>query len=157
MDCLTSFLAHAWHLNILFGQAAALPAQPFVYLLSSSIWESNYRYLDCALHHVSYTEIRNPDRSTNDRLHDLRGDLADFGYRVNETCTNMPKELADYYDRFPIIKNRHQRKHLSPVDNHQTMIGRAARLDTLLTDTFQLLMSSLSVRDSQVSIEQARR
>ncbi|KAK0276701.1 hypothetical protein LTR35_002842 [Friedmanniomyces endolithicus] len=76
--CFANFLAHPWHLEILFGQPAALPVLPFLYLLSNSIWISNLRHLDSEIKRASYVEIRNPDQKINDRLHDLRGDLADF-------------------------------------------------------------------------------
>ncbi|KAK0820602.1 hypothetical protein LTR75_001480 [Friedmanniomyces endolithicus] len=155
--CFANFLAHPWHLEILFGQPAALPVLPFLYLLSNSIWISNLRHLDSEIKRASYVEIRNPDQKINDRLHDLRGDLADFRARVAETNTYIPSVLADYYDQFPIIKNRHHQSFYSPAENHQVMLDQAAKLESLLMDTFQILMSSLNVRDSQISIEQARR
>ncbi|KAK0346641.1 hypothetical protein LTR59_002566 [Friedmanniomyces endolithicus] len=136
---------------------AALPVLPFLYLLSNSIWISNLRHLDSEIKHASYVEIRNPDQKINDRLHDLRGDLADFRARVAGTNTYTPSVLADYYDDFPMILNRHHQSFYSPAENHQVMLDQAAKLESLLMDTFQILMSSLNVRDSQISIEQARR
>ncbi|KAK0264891.1 hypothetical protein B0A54_07572 [Friedmanniomyces endolithicus] len=155
--CFINFLAHPWHLEVLFGQPAALPVLPFLYLLSNSIWISNLRHLDSEIKRVSYVEIRNPDQKINDRLHDLRGDLADFRARVAETNTYIPLVLADHYDDFPIIKNRHHQSFYSPAENHQVLLDQAAKLESLLMDTFQIPMSSLNVRDSQISIEQARR
>jgi len=155
--CFINFLAHPWHLEVLFGQPAALPVLPFLYLLSNSIWISNLRHLDSEIKRVSYVEIRNPDQRINDRLHDLRGDLADFRARVAETNIYIPLVLADHYDDFPIIKNRHHQPFYSPAENHQVLLDQAAKLESLLMDTFQILMSSLNVRDSQISIEQARR
>ncbi|KAK0291923.1 hypothetical protein LTR91_003625 [Friedmanniomyces endolithicus] len=155
--CFINFLAHPWHLEVLFGQPAALPVLPFLYLLSNSIWISNLRHLDSEIKRVSYVEIRNPDQKINDRLHDLRGDLADFRARVAETNTYIPLVLADHYDDFPIIKNRHHQSFYSPAENHQVLLDQAAKLESLLMDTFQIPMSSLNVRDSQINIEQARR
>ncbi|KAK3643986.1 hypothetical protein LTR56_009838 [Elasticomyces elasticus] len=108
-DCFSNMFAHAWHLNILFGQPAALPPIPLLYLLSSSLWESNIRYVDRQLRRVSFVEIRNPDRNINNRLHDLREDLADIKARVSETNTYTHAGLAKYYDKFPGIKDRQQR------------------------------------------------
>ncbi|KAK1080702.1 hypothetical protein LTR33_005319 [Friedmanniomyces endolithicus] len=125
--CFANFLAHPWHLEVL------------------------------EIKHASYVEIRNPDQKINDRLHDLRGDLADFRARVAGTNTYTPSVLADYYDDFPMILNRHHQSFYSPAENHQVMLDQAAKLESLLMDTFQILMSSLNVRDSQISIEQARR
>ncbi|KAK5728257.1 hypothetical protein LTR15_001392 [Elasticomyces elasticus] len=159
MRCFTNFLAHSWHLDVLFLQrtpAAMLPT-PFLYLLSNSAWMSNLHHLSNELKYISYVEIRNPNRKTNDRLHDLRGDLSGFRARVFVTNTHMPAGLAEYYDGFDFIKNRHRQAHLSPAENHGKMLAEADKLDAFLMDTFQLLMSSLSVRDSQTNIEQARR
>ncbi|KAK3658758.1 hypothetical protein LTR56_001629 [Elasticomyces elasticus] len=156
-DCFSNMFAHAWHLNILFGQPAALPPIPLLYLLSSSLWESNIRYVDRQLRRISFVEIRNPDRNINNRLHDLREDLADIKARVGETNTYMHAGLAKYYDTFPGIKDRQQRTYMSPAEHHRVILDRATKLEAFLMDTFQLLMSSLSVRDSQMSIEQARR
>ncbi|KAK4890516.1 hypothetical protein LTR27_010797 [Elasticomyces elasticus] len=93
----------------------------------------------------------------NNRLHDLREDLADIKARVSETNTYIHAGLANYYDKFPGIKDRQQRTYMSPAEHHRVILDRATKLEAFLMDTFQLLMSSLSVRDSQMSIEQARR
>ncbi|KAK5741728.1 hypothetical protein LTR17_003719 [Elasticomyces elasticus] len=161
MRCFTIFLMHSWHLDVLYiwlgTKPDTLPVQPFLYLLSNSAWMFNLRHLSNELKYISYVEIRNPNRKTNDRLHDLRGDLSGFRARVFETNTHLPAAVAEYYDNFLFIKNRHRQAHLSPAENHGKMLAEADKLDAFLMDTFQLLMSSLSVRDSQTSIEQARR
>ena len=106
---------------------------------------------------ISFEEIRMPSMQTNERLHDMRQLLASLKRGVQETNTYIPAGLAHYYDRVPEIANRHHAAHLSPVANFQQILEDVAKLETLLMETFQLLMSSLSIQDSQTSIRHSRR
>lgn len=152
-----SFLQHGWHLEVLFGQPQALPIQPFLYLLVNSLWQTNLSWVDRKLKEVSFTEIRSPDDQTAQKLHDLRESIANIRARVSETQLHMSSSLDAYYDTFGKIKNRHYKTYHSPSENFREILESADKLDRFLMETFQLLMSTLSVRDSQISIRQSRR
>ncbi|KAK5134758.1 hypothetical protein LTR08_006133 [Meristemomyces frigidus] len=151
-----SFLMHRSHLWVFFSQEGALQVQPFLYLLSSSLWQTNLNRLHDEIKHVSFEEIRMPSMKTNEHLHDLRQLLASLREGVQETNTYMPTTLSDFYDHVPDIGYGGV-GYLSPAREHLCILEDAAKLETLLMETFQLLMSSLSIRDSQTSIQQSRR
>ncbi|KAK4565873.1 hypothetical protein LTR86_003722 [Recurvomyces mirabilis] len=152
-----SFLEHGWHLEVLFGLTQALPIQPFLYLFVNSLWQTNLTFVDRKLKEVSFTEIRSPNDRTAQKLHDLRESIANIRTRVSETQLHMSSSLDAYYDTFGKIKNRHYKTYHSPSDNFGEILESADKLDRFLMETFQLLMSTLSVRDSQISIRQSRR
>lgn len=75
-ESLTRFMRHRWHMDILCGQThlepdhqhgsrvrsepdssrrghATIRAPPFLYLLSSSLWETNFRYLESEIKRIS--------------------------------------------------------------------------------------------------------
>ncbi|KAF2769709.1 hypothetical protein EJ03DRAFT_87218 [Teratosphaeria nubilosa] len=126
-------------------------------MLSSSLWETNLRHLKSELQHVSFRDIRQPDETINNRLHDRREKLRALRSLVSETNTYITAGLTEYYDNFPKIVTRHRQTHLSPTAKHQRILNEADKINTFLIETFQLLISSLSIRDSAISIQQPRR
>jgi hypothetical protein len=158
-DSLKAVFRHIWQYDLLLGihdglnsehKPPAIPIQPFIYLLSSSLWQSKLRCLDVQIKHISFREIRNPNIATNDRLHDCREDLAQLRAGVAEINMNIPASLSAYFDGFSIVKTRHHQTHLSPTADIQHILVEAEKLEAFLVQTFQLLMSSLCVRDSAI-------
>lgn len=122
-----------------------------IYRLSNMLWDANLRYLDSDVKRISFEEIREPTSQINNRLHDRREELAQLKSGVAELdliCT------LDYMNGLP---SKIQEPHSALLDGNKRILKEAHELEIFLMDTFQLLMSSLSVQDSQTSIQQTRR
>ena len=120
-------------------------------MLSNSLWQSNLQYLTWEIQRISFEEIRNPDPKINETLHDLLEDLVSYlisglskttNY-VSETIRTLWIDLCESIERTPVI-------------SHRNTLESAAKLKKLLMETFQLLMSSISVQDARMSIEQSQ-
>jgi hypothetical protein len=153
---------HGWHTSLLFEEIeGVLPGHPMLYMISSSLWETNLRFLTTKIRNISFRDLRNPSDSTNDKLHDQRQDLDYLRTFVTETLKWHPPTLPAYFVRLPKYDDRHRALYFSdgshhPIQNLQRILDDAEKLQGFLIDTFQLLMSSISVRESRLSIEQAR-
>jgi len=163
LDAFKVFLPNRWHFDYLFlpkdndNDLVAIQPHPFLYLLASSLWQTNLHYLDERIKQLSFVDIRNPDRETNGKLHDMRENLARLKAGLAETVTWAPKHISDYVEQ---SKNRDDGLYLatpSPLIKIHDMQSEAKELEAFLMETFQLLMSFLSVQDSQISIQQSRR
>lgn len=159
-DSLKAVFQHAWHFRLLFdGGKDAIPGQPLLYTLSSSLWESNLRTLTEVIHGISFEKVRNPTFEINNALHDQRENLAFMKSTLTETIKYVPSMAVTYFDKhtYFIHHAAFRWKSATPIESHQRVLDAAVQLDGLLMETFQLLMSSISVRDSQQSIEQSQR
>ena len=159
-DSLMGFFQHGWHFRVLFdNDEFAIPGQPLLYILASSVWESNLRYLTREIHRISFEEIRNPSLNINNALHARRENLAFMKSSLTETNKFVPVKVVEYFkEHIYFVRNaQSQWKPVTPIEIHQRTLDEAAQLDGFLMETFQLLMSSISVRDSQLSIEQSQR
>lgn len=56
----------------------------------------------------------------------------------------------------PRLENKSRMTNFSPVQNLKGICNYVEHLEEFLIDTSQLLISSISVQDSNLSIEQAR-
>lgn len=139
----------------------ALDPQAFLLTLSSFVWERNLAHLEGKLNHLSFRWLRNASTmqdmgEINDILHDSREDLGALVSQVQHTLTHMPAYLVTYYENFPRIRHRHKATHFSPVEHLPTILKRAGKLDKLILDDFQILMSSVSVREGHDSTKQTK-
>jgi Mg2+ and Co2+ transporter CorA len=156
-ESLESFFQHSWHLHLLFPtESGVVSSTSLVYLLARSLWESNISFLTQTIRHISFREIRQPSLEINNTLHDLREDLADVKTGLVETITyasDMAKEeLGSRQDGKYNYGTRG-----GPIQDLQRIYDEAIKLEAFLMETFQLLMSSISMKDSQTNIEQTRR
>ena len=159
-DSLMSFTQYAWHFRVLFdGDKGAIAGQPLLYLLSNSLWESNLRYLTREIHRISFEELDNPSLKVNNALHARRENLAFMKASLTETIRFVPSRVPKYFDEHIYFVRRAQSQWnpFTPIELHQRALDQVVQLDGFLMETFQLLMSSISVRDSQLSIEQSQR
>ena len=127
----------------------------FRYFFTTCVWILNVADLMSALNRISFVEIRDPDRNTNEQLHNQREDLQ----YAREGIDSLLQQLKNYDS---CGHSGHDNSHLKWVvetcsDRMNKMNQRATELDKLLMESFQLLMSSLSVKDSHTSLAQARR
>lgn len=124
---------------IFFGQALPL-----------RLWRMNLQYLQRNIQRVSFVEMREPSRITNDHLHDQREQLQYLKHGVNDllgcvssslsACSGMSTEIAVNDLMIEIEK----------------LSTAMTELEILLKHTFKLLMSSLSVEDNHTSLQQAK-
>lgn len=155
---------HEWQKSLVFtcysGQTsmAVLPAPILCYLLSNSMYRTNLRYLSQEIRRISFQEIRYPDSGINQRLHDRREDLVAYlKAGLAETSLYIPTVVDEYVEglqsRTGIFMNsaRH-----NTTAAHQQTLEEALELEKFLMETFQLLMSSISVQDAKLGIEQSR-
>ncbi|OAG04115.1 uncharacterized protein CC84DRAFT_888453 [Paraphaeosphaeria sporulosa] len=160
-ESLRTVFQHGWHRSLLFEDIeGVLPGHPMLYVISSSLWEANLRFLTTTIRDISFRDLRDPSDSTNDKLHDQRQDLDYLRTFVTETLKWYPPTLPSYFLSLPKYDQRH-RDHIAdnsehPIQNLRRILKDAENLQGFLIDTFQLLMSSVSVRESRLSIEQAR-
>lgn len=161
-ESLRAAFKHSWHTSILFGGTkGVLPGHPMLYMLSSSLWETNLRFLTSQIRKISFRDLRNPKDTTNDELHDHRQDLDYLRTYVIETLKWHPPTLSAYFDVLPKYRNPDLALYIAdksdhPIENLRRILEDAEKLQVFLIDTFQLLMSSLSVRESRLSVEEAR-
>lgn len=148
LGSLKVFFSHAWHFNALTGDAVS--TETMIYLLVASTWLTNLRALDRRLKRVAFGEIRRPNIKMNDKFHEIRELIAQLQAHVSNAKQSMPESI-----RHELGKNRVTNTSFpdSTFDKILTESGAAGRF---LMDTFQLLMSSISVLDSETSIRQAR-
>ncbi|GAB7325287.1 hypothetical protein MBLNU13_g09342t2 [Cladosporium sp. NU13] len=182
-ESLAAFTRNDWHLEILCNEEellpmydlheqsgaqkgaiepsryAALRPQAFMFLLSSFLWGANMTFLEIKGRRISFFDIRNLGATDatkiNSELNDCREDLDYLIETVSDTDSQTPADLAAYYDEFPRIRWRHKETYLSPIDHHKKILERARTLEKLLIDSFQMLMSSVSVQQATLGNEQA--
>ena len=177
-EIMKNFLQHAWHLDVIFhlpcrSNSATttlemtdslqppkiMPPHPFIYLLSHSVHESNLRHLKAEISYISFNSIRNPDPSINNALHDLRQSLAELESNLTETIKYVPKEVSTYYPQHHIYYSqpRYYSRQQTPIEEHERVLAATKELSAFLMQTFQLFISSITVRESQQNSEIARR
>lgn len=139
----------------------ALDPQAFLLMFSSALWERNLRYLENELNILNIRRLRSTKDMDemvriNEMLYDFREDLGTLVSQVEHTRTHMPAYLASYYENFPMIRHRHEATYMSPVGHLPEILNRASKLDKLILDDFQILMSSVSVHEGHESTRQTR-
>lgn len=158
LHCFEVFLSELWYLNHLFGGHEVILPHPFLYMLASTLWPANLKCLDTSIKRISFVEIRDPNRGTNGKLHDMRMDLNDLKRCISSTHAWGPRKFDMYFGLYlDYVNPSPETFDKSLFDKLASTIAEAKELESFLMETFQLLMSSLSVQDSQISIEQARR
>jgi CorA-like Mg2+ transporter protein len=159
LDSLKNVFQHGWHLDLLFGDdLVVFPGRPLLYTISNSLWQSNLRFLAKHIKHISFEEIRCPNLEINEVLHDRREDLAFIKSGLTETTTYVPEKVKEYFRTHSYYSERQDHVlPVTPVDAHLRSLEEATQLEVFLMQTFQLLMSSTSVQESQLGSEQAKR
>jgi Mg2+ and Co2+ transporter CorA len=67
----------------------------------------------------------------------------------------MPPHLSAFFESFPRIRQRKQAAHLSPVDHLPQLLDHANRLEKLILNNFQILISSVSVHEGHEGMRKA--
>ena len=152
-----SFFQHKWHFGALFQDIpGVLPEHALLYLMVSSIWETNLRFINSDIKRISFRDLRNPKEGTNDELHDCRENLESLKSSIAETLKWTPVQLGDFFESLRVHQADDGYPTLQPLQALKATMEEAEKLQGFLMDTFQLLMSSISVRDSKLGMEQAQ-
>jgi hypothetical protein len=156
-ECLERFFSHPWHFDVLFGRSTKILApETFLYLVSASTWASNHRYLKSRIKRIAFEDIRRPSIKITDSLHDCRESLENLRSEVSHTKSWIPAVVHEEMTEVRALLGEEGYVDL-PGDRLQIISDEAETTEKFLMDTYQLLMSSISVLDSQTSIDQARR
>ena len=158
-DCLKSVFYHNWHFRILFSDqistSSILRPGGLIYLISASLWNTNLRFLQDEIKRISFNDILKPTVHTNEELHYNRRDLVILRDEINQTLEYIPKDVVEWYESiFTAHPNIWIR---TPSKTLERILVDEEKLSQFLMDSFQLLLSTLSTRDSQTSLEQATR
>ncbi|OCL06446.1 hypothetical protein AOQ84DRAFT_223796 [Glonium stellatum] len=141
---------HEWHFFILFNNIpGTIPAHIMVYLLSSSLWETNYRYLDADIKRLSFNDIRHPNFEINGKLHDWREDLEQLKKYIPETLAYAFSNISAFFEKLPVCEKRPVIMSHAPIQNLENILKDTRELESFLIDTFQSLASSISVEQAQ--------
>lgn len=144
---------------LLGGRLSALPTvfdrkcqclyPDLVFATSFSVLANNVLQLEDDIKRVSFSEIQSPDRSTNEALHALREELHYIKTTIYRLTRLIPfySELVGHVG-YTQVADIHE-PHLKNALDHVT------RTELLLTESFQLLLSSLSADDNYRGFQQA--
>ena len=126
-----------------------------IYLISASLWDTNLLFLQDEIKRISFDDLLQPTTHTNEELHHNRRDLVLLRYGVTETLNYIPNDIVQWYES---INNANTGIWLrTPSDTLNRILEDEGKLSQFLMDSFQLLLSTLSTRDSQTSLEQGTR
>ncbi|KJY01389.1 hypothetical protein TI39_contig293g00015 [Zymoseptoria brevis] len=148
LENLQRFLSYEWHMNVLFSAPSqqAIDCVELAHILAASLWWTNLRRLDREIKLIAFEDVRNPTITINNRLHECRHALNTLRSEVAHAKAHLkprPKYSCKVdYDPSDVLRN---------------VYYDFQHLERFLMDTFQLLMSSISVLDSQASIQDAKR
>lgn len=127
-----------------------------MWLLAASTWRYNIRYLNQAISDVAFKDVRRSDlqgpvgHKVHNCLHELRHNLMDLRKEVTYAKQYLPPQVKDELQGAPQARDGFFENIFDEI------LSEAETADRFLMDTFQLLMSSISVLDSATSIQQAR-
>lgn len=119
-----------------------------LWLLAASTWSYNLRELGQNIENIAFKDVRRPRIQINDRLHDRRQSLVVLRKEVTYAKKYMPRDVER--------EMQGATQGLAPNTVFGEILAEAEIADRFLMDTFHLLMSSISVLDSETSIQQAQ-
>lgn len=158
-ECLAAFFSHTWHFNTLCSNEddvrakQSLTPEAMLHFVAVSSWRTNLQSIKQNVERIAFTEIKTPGIHLNDELHNHRQDIANLRAEVIKTKKYMPLAVDDDPQ-----DSSHGLGYVGFLgDVLGEILEEANTTEKVLMDTFQLLMSSISILDSQKSIEQNNR
>lgn len=125
----------------------AVRPHPLVYVLIDAAWTRNMRHLTNEVKDISFANVEKPHRDALMAMHELREDLDYAKGELAKAVRYAPPTLADYFER-SASSEWYQRDGL-PLVFLKEMENDAAALDEFLTNSLNLLLASIALRDSQ--------
>ena len=157
-DMLTGFVEQPSGMDAIFGFMPANPAiaiEPVVFaqFWAAWLWHANICYIANRLKVIAFEDLRDPKPSTTNDLHDLREMLNSLRGNVGQTNAYLLEEgkWERYYDASNSLDI------VWPATTFASTSRAMINIERSLMDTFQLLMSTLSIRASESSIQDAKR
>lgn len=154
LEFLEKALEHTWPRECLFVKTktrARLPSavrvHPLLYVLADCAWTHNLRLLDRDIKRISFDNIQSPHIDIATELHGLREDLAYLRAEVGHMIRFTPPGLVRYYNKGS--DDNLYRPREDTVNSSQRIADDAAALEQFLTDSLNLLIASIALRDSQ--------
>ncbi|KJX93668.1 Magnesium transport protein CorA [Zymoseptoria brevis] len=153
------FLSHTWHLNLLFSTELLSPETLF-HLLVASTCEQNLRFLDRSIKRLSFKDIRRPNSLVNDRMHDLREQLATLQDCVSFTRKWIPPSVGQELSTIAASSKSagSEPPYIGYLEETlPDMLERGNALGSFLMESFRLLISSTNLMNAESDAEQAKR
>jgi Mg2+ and Co2+ transporter CorA len=136
----------------------AISSGELLHLMSASLHRTNFATIDREIKAISFQELRNPDMRTNAKLLALREVLSELATGTADTSKYAPSQVhifyGSIYDREPHVLDGLDFH--SPIARLAMLSQQADELQRFLMDSFQLLMSSISVKETQNAADQAK-
>jgi Mg2+ and Co2+ transporter CorA len=128
---------------------AAVRTHPLLYALADFAWAHNHSYLDDEIKRISFQNIRNPTMNTVSSMHALREDLDFLRAEVGQTLRHAPSTLIHYYEQPTSGDVTLLGTNEIPLEALRHTANDADVLDGFLTNSLNLLIASIALRDSQ--------
>lgn len=151
---LKNSMKHKWFRDCLFvetktsrGLPSAVRAHPLVYVLVDAAWTHNLRLLTDQVKDTSFSNVEKPHRNTVLAMHELREDLDYLKAEVEKAVRYAPPTLAEYFEA-SASSEWYQTDGL-PLIFLEQMQRDAAALDEFLTNSLNLLLATIALRDSE--------
>jgi hypothetical protein len=155
-DFLKEAFGYTWPLQCLFvthepetRDYAAVRAHPLLYALADFAWAHNHTYLDDEIKRISFQNIRTPTMDTVTTMHALREDLDFLRAEVAQTLRHAPSTLTNYYEHPKSGDTKLLGTNETPLEALRHTADDADVLDGFLTNSLNLLIASIALRDSQ--------
>jgi Mg2+ and Co2+ transporter CorA len=155
---MSSALQHDWHFYVMFhSDFEALHPGELLHLISAFLHRSNFIAIDREIKAISFQELPNPDMRTNSKLLTLRELLSELATGTAETHGNASSDIERFIDDgiLRYMNSGEQLDCYSPIKRLAAISQQASDLQRFLMDSFQLLMSSVSIAESQNATKQA--
>lgn len=151
---LRNSMKYKWFRECLFvetktsrGQPSAVRAHPLVYVLTAAVWTHNLRLLTDQVKDTSFNNVEKPHRSTVLTMHELREDLDYLKAEVEKAVRYAPPALKEYFDAS--ADSEWYQTVGSPLVFLEQIHSDAAALDDFLTNSLNLLLATIALRDSE--------
>lgn len=147
------FFFHQWHLRLF--RDISLSTGETLYLMATSAWMRNLASHKAEIEQIAFRAIpRQPDLQMNTQLHRYREQLADLTNELEDMAKWMPPSVREgprkYFDKCDL-------SHVSLAEQAgERLLEDARALDTFFMDTFELLMSTISVMAAESGLREAR-
>lgn len=149
-----SSMRYGWLRDCLFvepnadtSRSPSVRTHPLVYVLIDAAWTQNLRYLNHEVKDVSFANVEKPHRDAVMVMHELREDLDYAKGEIAKAVRYAPPTLADYFEK-SASSEWYQRDGL-PLVFLKEMELDATALDEFLTNSLNLLLASIALRDSR--------
>jgi Mg2+ and Co2+ transporter CorA len=166
-----SVFQHRVEFSTLFEDERKIGGGELLHLISASLHRTNFISIEQEIKDISFQELRNPDMRTNAKLLTLREVLYELATETAETSKCVPDHVKQFYMDFiqrgkgvRLVNSKFGDQSRverlaavnSPIERLAAINEQASDLQRFLMDSFQLLMSSVSLAETQNAAKQAK-